>query len=163
FEDGNSAAAGDIAWSLDGNQLLFTADRSPQWREHVETSALFRITLEDGSIERLTPELGRAVRPALSRDGRRLAYLGVESVEDAPLCLLQVFLIELPTGERRCLSAPVERALGTTHTGEVDMGPIWQADGEALFTLLCDGGSTNLVRMDLAGTVSEVTSGRRTV
>jgi len=59
---------GDIAWTKDGEEILFSSGK------YISDSRIWRMSVS-GRKRELLPEIGRgAIQPAVSRDGLRLAY-----------------------------------------------------------------------------------------
>ncbi len=99
----------DPVWMPDGGSLVFTSEREG-------TGAIFRVHLDDGRVERLSKTNDRAIMPAVSPDGRHVAY-AVATARG-----FQIALLDLATGEERQLT-------------QVDGGacrPAWSPDGRRL-------------------------------
>jgi Tol biopolymer transport system component/DNA-binding SARP family transcriptional activator len=93
-----SASSTRLAWTQDGAHLVYS-DRA----EEGAPLALHRLALADGRTERLTEppgDLGGDVEPALSSDGRTIAFLRSSSRESA-----EIFLLDLATRETTRLTA----------------------------------------------------------
>jgi serine/threonine protein kinase len=59
----------DPSWSPDGKSIIFTSLRNSG------RPRLYKLTLEDGSVERLSEQYSRDMQPAWSPDGSKIAYV----------------------------------------------------------------------------------------
>ena len=109
------SGAVDLAWLPDGSGLVVAADRPGG-------SGLYRIGLAGGAAQELAAGMAEARCPALSPDGRRLAFLARER-PDAPWAL---YLASLDGGARRRIDAAVCRQLAPGYE------PAWSPVGDAL-------------------------------
>jgi dipeptidyl aminopeptidase/acylaminoacyl peptidase len=130
-----------ILWSQDGRQLFFTGD-------------LWTVPATGGTARRLSSNPGSEQGPAVSPDGRWMAYLfsGERGSET------DLMVVELgPDGSFR--GAPVNL------TGEWTLrpgSPTWSSDGTHLLFSAGIGGNSHLFRVDAeGGPVQQVTSGDR--
>lgn len=155
-DHGNPFFGGDLAWSPDGTTLVYAADRLSDWRTSYHRRALYALDIASRAERRLTPATGHAVRPAFSPDGRQLAYLGTRTADLPELSALDLFVVDLESGEIHCLSEPLDRPVGAGQGGDPDRGPVWSADGIA--TTLCDRGAVNLVRFGFDGSLTPITA-----
>lgn len=78
---------------------------------------LYRLEIEGGAVLPLTPELNAVGSPAISPDGRRVAYVASDGEEDA------LFVVDARGG-----SAPVKLAQGA----DFYMDPVWHPSGRML-------------------------------
>lgn len=67
--------AGSLAWTADGEGVLFSANRNDGWELAAGESDLYRVSLSDGVLTQLTDRGGAEHSPAVSPDGRRIAYI----------------------------------------------------------------------------------------
>lgn len=82
----------DPAWAADSQSLYFTSERNGR-------GEIFRLWLDSKKVDRVTSGLSRAIMPAVSRDGRYLAYA-------AQLLIgFKVQVLDLQTGETRTVGA----------------------------------------------------------
>jgi Tol biopolymer transport system component len=110
------------AWQPDGSALLFASEQDG-------TQAIFRVPVEGGRTERVSPGPNRTLMPAVSPDGRLLAF--VEGSRDG----LRVFVQDLATGKPRAITPPLE----TPAT------PRWSPDGRQIaFTRFAPDGTSTL-------------------
>ena len=75
FESGGGP---DLAWSADGREILISANRSTDWDMHADERYIYSIDTQNGNVRRVTDQRGTNAQPAVSPDGRWLAYTGVE-------------------------------------------------------------------------------------
>ena len=105
------------AWTADGRGLLFSSEQDG-------TQAVFRVA--SGSVARVSPEPERALMPAASPDGRRLAFtMGTPEG-------LQTWLLDAESG----------RLQQVTRASEGAARPRWSPDGTRIaYTQLAPSGS----------------------
>jgi Tol biopolymer transport system component len=116
------------AWQPDGRALLFASEQDG-------TQAIFRVTIDDGRIERVSSGPNRALMPAVSPDGRSLAF--VAGTRDG----LRLFVQDLAAGPPRALTPPLE----TSAT------PRWSPDGRQIaFTRFATDGSSTVAIVSVA-------------
>ena len=121
---------GNLQWSPDGTSLLFDDDRS----SHAFVG-LYR--LGDEAVRYFSPELGYAIEPAFSPDGKQVAYIFfVEpptgaAPDSGPYWSLRI--ADVATGAVRTLwSAP--QGQGGRYAGTRGGNLHWAADGQLVFT-----------------------------
>ena len=144
------------AWSPDGARLAFAADRGS------DATIAPRLQLWQVSTTGTRPRIrelvslaGDADRPAYSPDGRRLAFIGTD-VDDPPDELPpSLWVMELPSGEPRELSAGLDRPIGEWAwcdllIAEEAPGPAW-IDDASIAVIVGDRGRDVPYRFDLGG------------
>jgi Tol biopolymer transport system component len=75
-------------WAADGKSLFFTGERDGR-------GEIYRVWLADKRVDRVTSGIDRAIMPAISPDGRYLAYAAQTIMN------FQIHLIDLTNGARR--------------------------------------------------------------
>lgn len=139
---------GGIAWATDGKSIYVAANRNEDWAWEVLDSNIFRVDLEDGSMTQLTDRYGPDARPAVSPDGRYLAYRGFDDAyrgyENN-----QLYLMNLSNGEHRSLTSKLDRSVG---------GAVWDDDSKGLTVTFEDQGTGTVAELDLNGNLSARTS-----
>jgi dipeptidyl aminopeptidase/acylaminoacyl peptidase len=151
-----SAGAGELRgavpmdWTPDSKAIVFQADRSPEADLHYQTSQLLVIEIASGAVRELVAKPGSWSRPAVSPDGKTVAFTGypqskrTHSVSD-------LYVIPFAGGEMRKIS------------GDYDRDPVtlrWTPDSAGLYFDAEDHGSRNIQFVALAGGgVKPVTTG----
>ena len=139
----------DAVFTPDGRSLIFVSERVEGWELDAENSGLFRLTLADGTVTPLPHKYGPDRSPAVSPDGRFVAYTHYDDrhrgYEDARL-----HVMDLATGQDRSLTDAFDRSVER---------PLWNGDGKSLFVQFDDHGVSKVGRVSLAGEVSVVVSG----
>ncbi|MAT84834.1 MAG: peptidase S9 family protein [Gammaproteobacteria bacterium] len=132
---------GGIAWAPDGRSLYVSANRRDDWEFESADSALHRIDLASGEIVQLTDRFGPEVQPALSPDGRLLAFTGYEDrrmgYHNASLSVL-----DLESGEVRTLTGDLDRSVAA---------PVWDERGRGLYVTWDDHGTGVIGYVPLRG------------
>jgi dipeptidyl aminopeptidase/acylaminoacyl peptidase len=143
-------------WHPDGTRVAFTADRGRDatidprlqiWTVGVDAAR--------PRIRELASLAGDAERPSFSPDGRRLAFIGTDVADppdDVPPAL---WLMDLPSGAPRNLTATLDRPIGEWAwcdllMGEEAPGPAW-LDGASLAVIVGDRGRDLPYRVTVDG------------
>jgi dipeptidyl aminopeptidase/acylaminoacyl peptidase len=73
--NGDFNHAGPLSWTPDGTGILFSANRDDGWQLESGESDIYRVSVGDGTLTRLTDKEGGELAPTMSPDGRRVAYV----------------------------------------------------------------------------------------
>ena len=142
------------AWAPDGSRIAFAADQGED-ANLAPRSQIWSVPADGGRLTELASLAGDAEAPAFSPDGRRLAFIGTD-VEDPPTDVHPaLWVIDLPTGAPRNLTASLDRPVGDGAWSDLVMaedviGPIW-LDDESLLGLVGDRGRNLPYRVTLDG------------
>jgi acylaminoacyl-peptidase len=144
---------GPLAWTRDGKSLVLAANPVEGSEFDPLESDLYRVAVADGTLTRLTTRDGPDNSPAISANGRYVAYVGFE---DRRLGYQNTVLsvLDLDTGETRALTAGFDRSID---------GPQWDGDRGIWFQyddrgvtkigwIAARGGAIETVARDLGGT-----------
>ena len=140
---------GPLDWSPDNRTVYFSANRSPDWQQTPGYGDLYSVDVATTGIRQLTTARGPEGSPAVSPDGRRIAYVGSEDRGYA-YTQSQLFLIDRDGANRRSLTARFDRDVSA---------PVWAADGRSLYVLFDERGGTKVARISLDGNVRTVAEG----
>jgi dipeptidyl aminopeptidase/acylaminoacyl peptidase len=124
------------AWAPDGSWLAFTADVEPDWNV-LPRRRIFRIGADGGAYRPLVELAGDAHAPAISPDGRTIAFLGTKVPDPGDEVLTGLWLKPIRGGQTRCLSASLDRSIENGAWADLVMaddapGPLWLPDGGLL-------------------------------
>ena len=73
-----NAGGGQIAWTPDSRSVLFSADLDKNWERELNESEIYRVGIDGGAPVALTSRKGPDGSPAVSPDGRLIAYVGAD-------------------------------------------------------------------------------------
>jgi dipeptidyl aminopeptidase/acylaminoacyl peptidase len=147
--------AGAIRWAENGRQLFFTGNQFEDDELLSEsTEDIWRVSSTGGTARRITTNPGSEASPAVSPEGRRIAYLftGARGAE-TDLLVREV----TPDGSFR------GDPLNLTAAWDLQPGsPQWSPDGEYILFSAGIGGDSHLFRVPASGgAVEQVTAGER--
>ena len=137
-----------LAWSADGRSLVVAADRSTSETAPPNTE-LYRVDLESGGWMQLTHRLGPDTSPAVSPDGRYIAYVGYDD-RQMGYHNAQLSVLDTQTGEHRVLTGQLDRSVNS---------PRWASDSQSIHVLYEDSGDTVIARIGLDGTLTPLVGG----
>jgi acylaminoacyl-peptidase len=132
---------GTPSWSPDGRSLYFSSNRRAGWEYEPSNTELYRVSLDDGSMEALTDRLGPDSGPVVSPDGRRVAYLGYDERYQG-YQVTGLYVMGVDGSDRRVLASDLDRD---------PQGPTWSQDGSGLFVHYSDQGNGKLAFVPLEG------------
>jgi dipeptidyl aminopeptidase/acylaminoacyl peptidase len=140
---------GPLSWTPDGRTLLFSGNRSPNWEREGFNTEVYALDIASNRITALTSRDGPDNEPAVSPDGRLIAFTGYDDrqrgYENAIL-----YVMNADGSNRRALTETLDRSVS---------GPVWAADGRALYVQYDDHGETRVARVGLDGAVRTVAQG----
>ncbi|AXI08651.1 peptidase [Oceanobacillus zhaokaii] len=138
--------------SPDGEKLLFTANLNPG-ADYENTIDLFLFNISTKKLSKLTDSKGIYYNARFSPSGNKISSFGHEYQYDGAT-LSEIFVFDIATGERTCLSDSWDIELGDAMAGDTRLGkstngPIWSKNEDKLFFLATDFGATGLYLVTL--------------
>ncbi|MDT8409339.1 MAG: S9 family peptidase [Wenzhouxiangellaceae bacterium] len=147
--DGPYPNSGPASWSADGRSLVFSANRRDDWELESRDTELFRLDLESGDIRAITERYGPDQNPAVSPDGKRLAWLGFDD-ELLSYANTQLYVMPIDGDQPESLTADLDRNVDQL---------AWSDDGRHLYISYADQGLGIIERVDLDGRRTRVAEG----
>ena len=140
---------GPLSWSRDGRTLYFGANRQADWETDPLESEIHALDVASGAITTLTDRNGPDAAPAVSPDGRLIAFVGFD---DAMRAYEQtdLYVMNRDGSGRRRIAANWDYSVGAVH---------WAADSRSLYVQYDDHGETKVARVGLDGSVRDVATG----
>ncbi len=140
---------GALSWTPDSKTILLSSNRSPDPDRQPLNSDIFALDAASGKLTRLTSRDGPDFQPAVSPDGKWVAYTGFD---DRKLGYQnnQLWVMGIDGSSPRLVSGSLDRSIGT---------PRWAADGKAIYADYADSELTRIARFSLDGRMSDVATG----
>jgi dipeptidyl aminopeptidase/acylaminoacyl peptidase len=129
------------AWTPDGRHLIISANRNPGWELEPLDSELHEIEVATGAVRALTKRNGPDTAPAVSPDGRFIAYMGFDDTRQS-YRVSKLHVLERATGAVRELTATLDRSIDEA---------IWSADSRGIYVSYDDLGTARIALVPLAG------------
>jgi len=145
FDDG-----GPIRFDADGRSLVFATNREANWRLDPQESEIYRVAIADGALTRLTHRVGPDEGPAISPDGRLIAYTGFDDTRHRGYENERLYVMDRDGGNRRLLTPNLDRSVS---------GAQWAPDGRSLYVRYDDHGVGKVARVTLDGRIETVAQG----
>ncbi len=138
-----------LSWTPDGREILFHSLREDDWEYQFRETQIYAVNVEERSIRQLTTRKGPDQNPAVSPDGRWVAYTGFDETDDTYRAST-LYVMGLDGSNPRALTA------------ELDRDPFlleWAPDSSGVYFTTQDRGTMNLYLAGLDGEVRPVTRG----
>ena len=135
------------AWTPDGGHLVFSSNRDPDWERNRRNSELYiAAAAPGGEIRALTARSGPDHSPAVSPDGRRIAFVGYEDrTRTYQVSRLQI--MDIDGAGHRVLTGALDRSVSN---------PVWASDGRGVYFQYDDEGNSKVARAALDGEIAVV-------
>ena len=135
-----------LSWAPDGQTIVVAANRVDDWEYDPLETNLYAVSLADGSVTRLTDRKGPDTNPAISPDGRRIAYTGFDDRQQG-YQVARLYLADADGGDPQVLSGALDREIREL---------AWRPDGRGVYIAYDDEGVTKLGFVSLSGDVDEL-------
>lgn len=153
-------------WSPDGQKLVTVTEVDDGEYKPGETELVI-IDLKNGMERTVTPR-GMAVHsPTWSPDGTKMAVFG-HQLECKGATQDKIWIIDLSAGVMKPIAEKEDLCIGDLcmsdlRAGGSNPGPLWSYDGEAVFTVITQRGSSGIYRIGLDGQVEQIIGGDRQI
>jgi dipeptidyl aminopeptidase/acylaminoacyl peptidase len=138
-----------LSWTPDGRHILLSGNREKGWERESLNSEVYDLSVTDGTISALTHRNGPDASPAISPDGKQIAYVGFD---DKLLGYqnTELYVMNRDGSNPRSLTAKLDRSVGA---------PVWAADGKSVYITYADHGVAKVARVSLDGRMETVATG----
>ncbi len=138
---GDYHVSGRPAFTPDGRTLLIAGNRHPNWEHEPNDSEIYEVGVADGAIRPLTDRRGPDFAPAVSPDGRTIAYLGFDDRYQG-YQVTRLHLMNRDGSGSRVLTGAFDRDV---------VSPVWSSDGKGLFFATTDRGNGKIAWVAVEG------------
>ncbi len=140
---------GPLSWTPDGKTLILSAVRTPDWEREGRNSEVYSLDIASGTMTALTKRYGPDAAPAVSPDGRLIAYAGYDDTHRSH-DNYDLYVMNRDGSGVRMLGKGLDRSVDDLQ---------WAHDGRSIFISYDDHGSKRVARIGLDGRVSTVATG----
>ncbi|HCR53283.1 MAG TPA: peptidase S9 family protein, partial [Cytophagales bacterium] len=145
---GNFQHRSTPVWSSDGKQLIFSGNRNEDWEYDFDNSELYAVSVIDGKINTLTTRKGPDHSPAVSPDGKTIAYVGFDD-RTQTYQVTRLYTMNGDGSGKKEIDTKLDRDINN---------PVWDSEGKGLYFQYDDKGNTKIGYVTLAGKTSLITS-----
>ncbi len=135
---------GAPVWSKDGRSLIFSANMHKDEELEPLNSEIFEIDLSTHAIKTLTSRYGPDRNPAVSPDGKKIAFVGFDDKHQG-YQITDCYVMNTDGTDLKNLSKDFDRDVQNIR---------WSKDGKGLYFQFDDQGKTKLAHLSLSGKVS---------
>ena len=150
--DGLYFGAG-LSWMPDGNTIIFDGLNDSDGDFVYRKSQIYSIDVASREVTQLTTVPGYWSGPAVSNDGRRIAYLGYEE-SDVTYEMPRIHVMDSDGSNARLVAADFDRPASNL---------IWANNNRGFYFTAQDEGYVNVFFSSLNGDVRSVTSGQHSI
>ncbi len=150
--DGLDGAVG-WSWTPDGRSIVVDGMNDSTADLNYRNANIYSVDVASGQARRLTSDDGIWEQPAVSPDGKLIAFSGYPATK-ASYHSSEVYVMPIAGGAARRISGTLDRDAGAL---------TWSRDGSGVYFSTSDHGASNIVFVGANGRVRQVTSGEHTM
>ena len=136
-------------WSPDGKYLYFSTNMNAPEKMEIMDSDIYRLTLADGSLKKLTSRYGPDQSPRISPDGKKMAYLGFDD-EYKGYQVSKLYIANTDGSNSQLISGSLDRDVNNIQ---------WGSDSKGIYFQYTDKAHTKIAYINLKGKVTDITEG----
>jgi acylaminoacyl-peptidase len=121
-------------------------NRHPDYERHPLNNEIYQFSIADGSVQALTDREGPDSSPAVSPDGRHIAYLGYDDRYQG-YQVTRLYVMNRDGSGSRLISGDLDRDVSS---------PRWSPDGKGIFFVSQDQGNSGLHYYSLEGKLEKL-------
>jgi dipeptidyl aminopeptidase/acylaminoacyl peptidase len=140
---------GPLAWTPDGDTLLFTSNRAEDWQYQRSHRDLFAVDVISGEQTQITDRPGMIASPTVSPDGETVAVV-YEDHQGRQYSESSLALMDPDGSDFRLLGQELDRSMSD---------PVWSKDGDRLYFRYDNEGLRRVATIDLNGRIRDQVEG----
>jgi acylaminoacyl-peptidase len=134
---------GQLAWSPDGANIVFSANRNDDWEYQTRNTDLWSVSVATGDMTQLTDRDGPDYSPTYSPDGSKIAYLGYDD-RKMGYHNNNVYVLDVGDGSIDELTGDFDRSVGSVQ---------WAGSSNRLYIAYDDRGKRRLATLSMGGDI----------
>lgn len=138
-----------LNFTPDGRFIIYGANRNADWMLDPVESEIWRVPVDGGAPVALTDRDGPDYNPAISPDGKKIAFVGFDD-RKASNQDNRLYVMDIDGRNRRLLTGSFDRSVDE---------PSWSEDGRSILVHYIDRGMGKIARVSLDGRVSDLVEG----
>jgi dipeptidyl aminopeptidase/acylaminoacyl peptidase len=144
----SSFGGGRAAWTPDAKYLIFSANLHPDYEYDPLNTEIYELSLADGTVKPLTSRKGPDNSPAVSPDGKTIAYVGFDDRYQGNQTT-HLYLMNRDGSNPHVATPQLDRDVEEPH---------WAPDGSGIYFMYDDQGDTKLAFYSWDGKVKDLTA-----
>ena len=132
---------GELTWTGDSNNIIFSGNRRADAFEHPNNSELYQLAIADGAITQLTDRNGPDRSPQVSPDGKKLAWLGYDDNYKS-YQLTHLYVMDIDGGEPKLMTSELDYSVSEVK---------WSADSRGVYFSYDREGKGHIAYQNLNG------------
>ena len=148
LSSGNYHHRGALSFTKDGSEVLVSANRSDNWEYEARESDIYAISMS-GDVRQITSAPGAEFSPAVSPNGKRIAYIKMDD-EKLAYRNRRLHVMNMDGSGDKSLSEHIDRSLGSI---------TWDSRSNGLYYQMVDRGVTQVGYTNLAAKHKTVATG----
>ena len=144
--DGNVDDDGSLAWTPDGKQLVFSANRHADAEYQPLNTEVYAVPADGGEVRALTDRNGPDQAAVVSPDGKRIAYTGFDDRRQG-YQVTHLYVMDRDGGHARVVAGSFDRDIEN---------PQWDSRGDGVYFQYDDAGTTRVGYVGLDGKVRPI-------
>jgi dipeptidyl aminopeptidase/acylaminoacyl peptidase len=147
FQHGGPAfRASEAVWTPDGKYLIMSVNRRPNYEMEPMDTEVYEFSVADGAARALTNRRGPDGSPAVSPDGKYVAYLGFDDKFQG-YQVTRLYVMNRDGSNSRLLSTALDRDVAN---------PRWSENSGRVYFQYDDQGNTKLAYLTLDGKITQL-------
>ena len=142
---GHYPISGSVSWMPDSQSIIFSSNRREDVEYHPRQNDLYAASLVTGELTQMTNHAGPESDPAVSPNGRYLAYTSAADTRQG-YNRSDLRIMDLTSGESRSLTADLDRSVSDIQ---------WSANSKSVWIRYNDLGMARIAEVDLKGNLKQ--------
>jgi acylaminoacyl-peptidase len=138
--------SGPLAWTADGEKIIFAANRQEDWQHDPLEAELWSVDVATGELSKLTERDGPDFSPVISPDGKKIAYLGFDD-RKMGYHNANVHIMDIEDGSVQTLTEDFDRRIDDVK---------WAGSANRLYVQYVDHGRTHIATLSMNGKVDSM-------
>jgi len=135
-----------LVWTPDSKYILLSANRKEKGEFEPDDTEIFEFSVANGTAKVLTQRHGPDSGPAISPDGRTIAYTGYDERYQG-FQITKLYVMKRDGSKPKIVTRDLDRSVGSVH---------WAADGKGLYFEYSNMGNTKLGYTSVDGKVKDL-------
>lgn len=138
--------SGPLAWTPDSEKIIFAANRQVDWEHDPVESDLWSVDVTTGDLAQLTDRDGPEFSPAISPDGKKIAYLGFDD-KKMGYQNNNVYVMDIDGSSSQALTGDFDRSIDDVQ---------WAGSSSRLYIQYENLGRIHIATLSMNGSIDSV-------